>query len=50
MVLDRQGARSLETHPVRIDMDGVPHPDPDTPSPCWQRGDAAIGSCLAARR
>ena len=50
MVLDRQGARSLETHPVRIDMDGVPHPDPATPSPCWQRGDTQLGSCLAGRR
>ena len=50
MVLDRQGARSLETHPVRIDRDGIPHPDPATPSPCWQRGDTAIGSCLAGRR
>jgi poly-gamma-glutamate synthesis protein (capsule biosynthesis protein) len=50
MVLDRQGARSLETHPVRIDRDGIPHPDPATPSPCWQRGDTAIGRCLAGRR
>ena len=50
MVLDRQGARSLETHPVRIDRDGIPHPDPATPSPCWQRGDTQLGSCLAGRR
>lgn len=50
MVLDRQGARSLETHAVRIDMDGLPHPDPDTPSPCWQRGDTSVASCLAGRR
>ena len=50
MVLDRQGALSLETHPVRIDRDGIPHPDPATPSPCWQRGDTQLGSCLAGRR
>ncbi len=50
MVLDRQGALSLETHVVRIDMDGVPHPDPATASPCWQRGDTQLGSCLAGRR
>ncbi len=50
MVLDRQGALSLETHVVRIDMDGVPHPDPATASPCWQRGDTQLGLCLAGRR
>ena len=50
LVLDRQGARSLTTHAVRIDLQGVPQPDPATPSPCWQRGEAAIGSCLAGQR
>ena len=49
MVFDRQGAQSLETHAVRIDMDGIPHPDPTTPSPCWQRGQVQPGQCLAGR-
>ena len=49
MVFDRQGAAGFDTHPVRIDMDGIPHPDPATPSPCWQRGQAQLGQCLPGR-
>jgi poly-gamma-glutamate capsule biosynthesis protein CapA/YwtB (metallophosphatase superfamily) len=45
MVFDREGAQALETHPVRIGMDGVPHPDPEKRSPCWQRGDAEMKPC-----
>ena len=47
MVFDRQGAQGFETHAVRIDMDGIPHPDPATPSPCWQRGQGQVGQCPA---
>ncbi len=49
MVFDRQGAAGFDTHAVRIDMDGIPHPDPATPSPCWQRGQAQLGQCLPGR-
>ena len=49
MVFDRQGAVGFETHAVHIGMDGVPAPDPKTPSPCWQRGQAQVGQCLAGR-
>ncbi len=49
MVFDRQGAAGFETHAVRIGMNGIPAPDPSTPSPCWQRGQAQIGQCVAGR-
>lgn len=50
MDFDRHGASSLATHVVRIGMDGIPHADPATPSPCWQRGQPEIGHCLAGQR
>ena len=43
--LDAQGVRAFDTRVARIDMEGLPPPDLRTPSPCWQRGDAAIGQC-----
>ena len=49
MDFDRQGAQRLQTHAVRIGMDGIPQPDPATPSPCWQRGQAMAQPCAAAR-
>ncbi len=49
MVLDRQGAAGFDTHAVRIRMDGIPEPDLETPSPCWQRGQAQVGQCRAGR-
>ena len=49
MVLDRQGAAALDTHAVRIRMDGIPQPDPQTASPCWRRGQAQVGDCHVAR-
>src|SRR5574343_1689052 len=50
MRLDRRGAAAFDTHVARIDMDGIPQHDAATPSPCWQRGDAQIGTCLSGRR
>lgn len=50
MRLDRQGAAAFDTHVARIGMDGVPHHDAATPSPCWQRGDAQISTCLSGQR
>lgn len=49
MVFDREGAQALDTHVVRIGMDGIPDYDPTTPSPCWQRGQAQVGQCLSGR-
>jgi len=43
--LDAQGVRAFDTRVARIDMEGLPTPDLTTPSPCWQRGYAAIGQC-----
>ena len=50
MVLDKAGVRLFDTHVARIDLHGIPRRDPTTASPCWQRGDAAIGVCLAGQR
>jgi len=47
MVFDRQGALGFQTQAVRIGMDGIPAHDPATATPCWQRGDAAVGQCVA---
>jgi poly-gamma-glutamate capsule biosynthesis protein CapA/YwtB (metallophosphatase superfamily) len=49
MTLDRQGAAAFETHAVRIGLDGIPQADTATPSPCWQRGQSQVGSCLGGR-
>lgn len=43
--LDRQGVSSLRTHPVRLDLDGIPSPAPEQPSPCWRRGDPDTSAC-----
>ena len=43
--LDAAGVQAFDTRVARIDMQGIPTPDPSTPSPCWQRGDAAVGQC-----
>jgi len=50
LALDKQGVRALDTHVARIDMKGIPHRDLTEPSPCWQRGEAAIGQCVAGQR
>jgi poly-gamma-glutamate synthesis protein (capsule biosynthesis protein) len=50
LTLDKQGVRQFDTHVARIGMNGVPRRDPQAASPCWQRGDAAVGQCLAGRR
>lgn len=44
--LDAQGVRAFDTRVARIDAEGIPAPDPTTPSPCWQRGEATVGQCL----
>jgi poly-gamma-glutamate synthesis protein (capsule biosynthesis protein) len=49
MRLDRDGVAGFDTHVARLDRRGVPRPDPDTPSPCWQRGETAVGQCRAGR-
>jgi len=48
--LDRSGVRRLHTLVARLGPDGIPRHDPHTPSPCWQRGQAQVASCLAGRR
>ena len=43
--MDRRGIAALSTRVVRIDRAGIPRMDGDAPSPCWRRGDTAVGSC-----
>lgn len=43
--LDAQGVKALDTRVARIDMDGIPTPDTQALSPCWQRGDSALRQC-----
>jgi len=43
--MDRKGVSSLTTHPVRLDLDGIPAHEPQRPSPCWRRGEAATSAC-----
>ncbi|OYQ43101.1 poly-gamma-glutamate biosynthesis protein [Rhodoferax sp. TH121] len=43
--LDAAGVQAFDTRVARIDMQGIPTPDVNTASPCWQRGDAAVRQC-----
>ena len=45
--LDRRGVAAFQTRVVRIDMVGIPTMDGKAASPCWQRGEKAVGSCSA---
>ena len=44
--LDKAGVLGFDTVVAQIDMDGIPSPKPAATSPCWQRGQAAVGQCL----
>jgi poly-gamma-glutamate capsule biosynthesis protein CapA/YwtB (metallophosphatase superfamily) len=48
--LDKRGVRAFDTRVAQIRMDGVPERDDRAASPCWQRGDAAVGECVAGQR
>jgi hypothetical protein len=43
--LDRQGVRSWRIVVAGIDGDGVPHPRPDLPAPCWEKGALRAHAC-----
>ena len=43
--LDRRGVAAFSTRVARIDMVGIPTLDTATPSPCWRRGNQALGAC-----
>jgi len=43
--LDKKGVRSVETHVVRLDMNGSPVPRPDLSGPCWERGQKILSLC-----
>jgi poly-gamma-glutamate synthesis protein (capsule biosynthesis protein) len=44
--LDGDGVRDLHVVAGRIDREGVPHPLPLQPAPCWQRGQPEVALCL----
>ncbi|OYT90188.1 MAG: poly-gamma-glutamate biosynthesis protein [Burkholderiales bacterium PBB3] len=46
--LDQAGVLGFDTVVAQIDMDGIPSPKPAATSPCWQRGQAAVGQCPSA--
>ncbi|WP_019430175.1 CapA family protein [Limnohabitans sp. Rim47] len=48
--LDRHGVRGFHTHVAQIRMDGMPERDGRAASPCWQRGDVAVGQCVAGQK
>ena len=48
--LDKHGVRGFDTLVAQIRMDGVPERDDRAVSPCWQRGDAAVGQCVVGQR
>ncbi len=43
--LDKQGVRGFDTAVAQINLDGIPQRDRNAESPCWHRGDAAVGVC-----
>ncbi len=43
--LDAHGVRAFDTRVARINMDGIPTPDTQALSPCWQRGDSTLRQC-----
>ena len=43
--LDRRGVAAFSTRVARIDMVGIPTLDTSAPSPCWRRGNQALGAC-----
>lgn len=43
--LDKRGVAAWRTRVVRLDANGVPHPDPEAASPCGRRGDAQPRQC-----
>jgi poly-gamma-glutamate synthesis protein (capsule biosynthesis protein) len=50
LALDQRGVRAFDTRVAQIRLDGVPERDDRAASPCWQRGDAAVGQCVAGQR
>jgi poly-gamma-glutamate synthesis protein (capsule biosynthesis protein) len=45
--LDKQGVQSFDTRVAAISMEGIPALDRTAASPCWRRGQDAVGLCLA---
>jgi poly-gamma-glutamate synthesis protein (capsule biosynthesis protein) len=43
--VDKVSVRSLETHVVRMDLNGSPVPQPNLPGPCWERGQKILSLC-----
>jgi Bacterial capsule synthesis protein PGA_cap len=46
--LDADGVSGLQVVSGRIDREGIPHPLPSLPAPCWRRGQAEVAMCRPA--
>lgn len=47
--LDKQGVLSFDTRVAQISLDGIPRPDPQAASPCWNRGQIGVSLCRKQR-
>lgn len=43
--IDKLGVSAFDTQVARLNLKGIPKPDLTTPSPCWSRGQSAVGQC-----
>jgi poly-gamma-glutamate synthesis protein (capsule biosynthesis protein) len=43
--LDKLGVSSFDTRVAQISLDGIPRPDREAASPCWNRGQAGVRLC-----
>lgn len=43
--IDKQGVSAFDTHVARLNLNGIPRPDPRMPSPCWRRGQDDLSLC-----
>lgn len=43
--IDKQGVSAFDTHVARLNLNGIPRPDPHMPSPCWRRGQDDLSLC-----
>ena len=45
--IDKTGVTAFDTHVARLNLSGIPKPDATLLSPCWSRGQDAVGQCRA---
>lgn len=45
LTINQQGIKGFDSLSTRIDLDGIPHRDLESDSPCWQRGQPSVQRC-----